>query len=105
MEKPGTLAEYIELVDQALFEVEELRATVEYDGESMNEALRFLPSLEEEMRKVRQGLKDGSYTWGYGKHDLPFMMIVESQSDKILPFKSLLRVINHTHRNGLAVIE
>lgn len=33
--RPKTAEEYVELIDQALFEIDDLRAAAEYDAESM----------------------------------------------------------------------
>ncbi len=101
--RPSTPQAYAELVQQALFEVEELRAAVEYDMDSMGMALDFLDELEAGVRQLRDSMRDGSYQ--FGDRDLPFMKIVEQQDDRILPFKYLLRMINATHRQGLAVDE
>lgn len=103
MQKPRTPEEYVDLVEQALFEIEELRASVEYDLEEMGDAMEFLDVLETGVRQLRQAMADGSYR--FADEDLPFMAAVEAASDLVLPFKSLLRLINDTHRSGLAVDE
>lgn len=44
--KPKTAEQYVELVDQAIFEVEEVRLVAEYDMDSMGAALDFIDDLE-----------------------------------------------------------
>lgn len=97
--RPKTAAEYIELIDQALFEIDDLRASAEYDMESMGGVLEFLDQLDRDVRGLKQAMLDGRYQ--FGNSDLPFMRIVEAQDERVLPFKYLLRVINATHRLGL----
>ncbi len=99
IKRPRTIDEYLELVAQAIFEVEELRMSMEYDMEGMNGVDSFLEELEGDIRNLKQAMSDGSYQWANG--DLPFMAIVERTSDRLLPFKYLLRQINYTHLNGL----
>lgn len=99
--RPKTAEEYVDLVDQALFEIEDLRAAAEYDIESMGAATEFLEELERDVRALRASMADGSYQ--FGKEDLRFVNVVAKQDERILPFKRLLLKINETHRKGLDV--
>jgi hypothetical protein len=99
--RPKTAEQYVDLVDQALFEIEDLRLAAEYDVDSMGEANEFLAELEHEVRKLRNAMADGSYR--FGKDDLPFVKVVAHQDERILPFKQLLLKINETHIKGLDV--
>jgi len=99
--RPKTAEEYVDLVDQALFEIEDLRAAAEYDMESMGAATEFLEELERDVRALRASMADGSYQ--FGKEDLRFVNVVARQDERILPFKQLLLKINETHRKGLEV--
>ena len=91
--RPKTPEQYVDLVDQALFEIEDLRLAAEYDMESMGAATEFLGELENDIRALRDSM------------DLPFVKVVEHQDERILPFKQLLLKINETHTNGLEVDE
>jgi len=99
--RPRTLAEYVDLVDQAIFEIEELRAAAEYDMDSLGDAVHGINDLERQVRQLRLSLSNGSHR--FGGEDLLFMALVERQDDRVLPFKYLFRMINETHREGLAV--
>lgn len=99
--RPKTPEEYVDLVDQALFELEDLRAAAEYDMESMGAATEFLEELERDVRRLRESMADGSYR--FGDAELPFVKVVERQDERILPFKQLLLKINETHIKGLDV--
>lgn len=97
--RPKTAEEYVDLVDQALFEIEDLRAAAEYDTDSLGAATEFLIELERDVRALRESMADGSYL--FGKEDLRFVKVVSKQDERILPFKQLLLKINETHRYGL----
>jgi len=101
MPKPKTAEEYVDLVDQAIFELEELRMAAEYDMDAMGGVFEFLDELEALAHQLRASMADGSYH--FANEDLPFMPIVNTRSEQVLPFKELLRVINETHRSGLDV--
>ena len=101
--RPKTPEQYVDLVDQALFEIEDLRLAAEYDMDSMGAATEFLADLEHDVRKLRQAMADGSYR--FGKENLPFVNVVQNQDERILPFKQLLLKINETHIKGLDVDE
>ncbi len=97
--RPKTPEAYVDLVDQALFEIEDLRLAAEYDMDSMGAANEFLADLERDVRKLRDSMADGSYR--FGKENLPFFNVVEQQDERILPFRQLLLKINETHLKGL----
>ena len=99
--RPKTPEEYVDLVDQALFEIEDLRQAAEYDMDSMGDATEFLDQLERDVRKLRESMADGSYL--FGKENLSYVKVVEHQDERILPFKQLLLKINETHIKGLDV--
>lgn len=97
--RPKTAEQYIELIKNAKFEIEEVRMAAEYDMDSMGDALNFIDELESGLQNMINSMKEGSYK--FVDEDLPFMNIVASQDDSILPIKYLLRTINETHREGL----
>ncbi len=101
--RPKTPEQYVDLVDQAIFEIEDLRLAAEYDMDSMGAATEFLEELEQDVRKLRESMADASYR--FGKENLPFVKVIENQDERILPFKQLLLKINETHIKGLDVDE
>lgn len=99
MKRPATVEEYVALIKDALYEVEEMRAAIEFDEEFMNDASRYIDDLENGLNEILQSMKDGSYCWRTG--DLKFMDYVRDLDERVLPFRSLLIRINDTHKNGL----
>jgi len=92
--------EYVEWVCQATFEVADLRDCLEYELEDLNRFPAFLDPLEQGIKAVYQSMQDGTYC--FGREDLPFMDLAGRYADEI-PFHTLLRQINETHRRGLDV--
>ena len=99
MKRPATIEDYQELVHQAIIEVDDLRAAVEFDEEFMEGALNFVDILDDHLKTLHNSIKDGTYN--FADEDLPFMAFVKGQSNLVLPFKGLLTLINSTHRKGL----
>lgn len=96
-----SVEEYVDWVDQAIYEVEELRLSAEYDMEDLGTSLTFVDELEKHVRELRSTMEDGSYR--FANEDLPFMEYVDRYDVDLLPFGFLLRQINETHRKGLDV--
>jgi hypothetical protein len=96
-----TVEEYVDMVQQAVFEVEELYMAAEFDMESMGSTASFVDDLDKTLKALLSAMEDGSYQ--FQNTNLPFMGIVEKEDEKSLPFRFLLRRINETHRYGLEV--
>jgi len=101
MNRPSTQEAYIELVNQAMIDVEELRSSIEYDEEFMGGAIDIAEKLENNLKSLYASLIGGSYQ--FADQDLDFMEVVDTAPEIWLPFKPLLRLINKTHREGLEV--
>jgi hypothetical protein len=105
LQRARTAEEYADWVQQAKFEVEDLRECLLYDAEDLGERGRFpdfLEPLAEAIDRVYQDMRNGSYA--FGREDLPFLELAERHSDEV-PFLVLLKQINETHRKGLDVEE
>ena len=99
MWRARTMDEYLKLVRQAVFDIEELHASAEFDEEYMSEALVFLDPLQHTIQDLYQSMQAGTYA--FANQDLPFMAIANETDTTVLPFKPLLLQINETHRKGL----
>lgn len=102
MPQPETPAEYLELVDQAIFEVEDLVRCAEEEDDGIVEFASRIPVYQDllaQMRDLRAAVADGSHVFG-SKHDLPFMTLVRQNRSRI-PFYILLGTLNTLHKEGL----
>lgn len=59
MIRARTTEEYIHLVEEAIYETEELRVAAEYDMESMGAATGFVDDLEASLRELYNSMKEG----------------------------------------------
>jgi len=100
-ERAQTAEEYVGLVDQVIFELEELGASAAFDAESIGVNTAYLEVLLGEVRKLRADMTDGSYL--FGRQDLPFMRLLRKANEDTLPFIRLFYQINATHKQGLDV--
>lgn len=100
-ERAQSAEEYAGLVDQVIFELEELEAATAYDTETIDVNTTFLEVLLGEVRKLRADMADGSYL--FGRQDLPFMRLLRKADEQTLPFIRLFYQINETHRRGLDI--
>jgi hypothetical protein len=60
----------------------------------------FLDSLQEGIGALYDAMKEGRYA--FGREDLPFMDLAGKYAEEI-PFHTLLKQINETHRRALDV--
>ena len=98
-ERATTAEEYVELVDQVIFDLEELMASTTFDIDEIDNSPAYLGVLLMEVRELRASMADGSYL--FGREDLPFMRLVKRSNEKVLPFIRLFYRINQTHKQGL----
>jgi hypothetical protein len=92
--------EYAEWVKQAMFEVGDLKDCLLYEIEDLQRFPGYIEPLEEGIKQVYDAMVDGTY--GFGREDLLFMDVLRRFEDQI-PFHTLLKQINETHRKGLDV--
>jgi hypothetical protein len=92
--------EYAEWVKQAMFEVGDLKDCLLYEVEDLQGFPAYIEPLEEGVKQVYDAMVAGSYQ--FGREDLMFMEILRLYEDQI-PFHTLLKQINETHRRGLDV--
>jgi hypothetical protein len=100
LRRAKSVDEYVEWVRQAAFEVGDLRDCLEFELEDLNRFPAFLDPLQEGIDALYRSMKEGTYS--FGREDLPFMELAGRYSDEI-PFHTLLKQINETHRRGLDV--
>lgn len=102
MKKARDLNQLIDLVHEAVYEVDELRACLEHDDDEAAAYTPFLDDLDKMLRDLHESMASGTYA-GVGKgEDLPFMPLFKKH-ERNIPFRELLRTINATHREGYEV--
>jgi hypothetical protein len=99
MKNAKDLNQLIDLVHEAVYEVDELRACLEHDDDEAATYAPFLDDLDKMLRELHASMVSGQYG-GEGKgEDLPFMRLFKKH-ERNIPFRELLRAINATHREG-----
>jgi hypothetical protein len=98
LRRAKSVDEYVEWVRQAVFEVGDLRDCLEYELEDLRRFPAFLDPLEEGIKGIYESMEEGTYV--FGREDLSFIDLAERYADEI-PFHTLLKQINQTHRKGI----
>jgi len=83
------------VVQETLDELNDLRASIEYDEEYMGGALIFLEQLEQGVGQLHKDIESGTYQLGEG--ELTFMDIAKNANPGLLPFKELFTQIQKIH--------
>lgn len=98
---PKTWDEYVDLVHQAVYEIDELLACMNEEDELDDVDLynQFAGELDRHLRALYASMLDGSYRFP-AEEDLPYMPLVQRYG-RFIPFRGLLELINRVHRRGL----
>ncbi len=107
MREPKTLQEYIDFVDQAVFEVSDLLACADDEGDGDYQLSQLRPiyeQLETELKKLQADITSGQHSGPGAGSDLLFMPLAV-RLKRAIPFYDLLEVLNNVHRNGFVDVE
>ena len=99
MRRARTVDEYVAMIRDAIYEVEEMRAAIEYDEEYMSDSSKIIDELESSLKEIIDAMQKGEYSWRTG--DLRYISMIKDLDERIVPFRSLLLRINDTHKHGL----
>jgi len=102
LRRAKTAEEYADWVKNAMFELDDLKNCLLYDMEDLQQFPAYIEPLEEGIKQVYEAMCNGTYR--FGREDLLFMEVLRRFEDQI-PFHTLLKQINETHRKGLEVDE
>ena len=91
--------EFIYLINQALDEIFDLRAAIEYDEEFMDNAARIVEPLNNGLTRLLNAVKSGEYKIGEGDY-IEFLHILKNTDQRAIPFWSVLKLILDTHNKG-----
>jgi len=103
MRRARTVEEYVAWVKDALYEVDDMRASIEYDEEGMGAMKPFIEEIENSLKDIFKLMEAGDYCWNTG--DLPYVAVIRDLDESVVPFRQLLIRINDTHKNGLETEE
>ncbi len=99
MKKAANLTALIDMVHEAVYEVDELRACLEHDDEEAATYTPYLDPLDAMLRELHESMASGKYQGAGTGEDLAFMPLFKKH-ERSIPFRELLRMINATHREG-----
>lgn len=99
MRRARTIDEYVAMVRDAIYEVEEMRAAIEYDEEYMADSSKIIDELQSSLKEIMDAMQEGTYSWRGG--DLRYIPMIKDLDERVVPFRSLLLRINDTHKHGL----
>lgn len=102
MNKAKSINELIDLVHEAVYEVDELRACLEHDDEEASTYTPYLDTLDTMLRELHELMVAGKYEGAGRGGDLPYMDLFKKY-ERNIPFRELLRTINATHREGYEI--
>lgn len=91
--------EFIDLINQALDDVEDLRAAIEYDEEFMGNAAMIVEPISIELGRLQVAVKSGEYLIGQDGW-LDFVRALQNSDHHAIPFWPLLKLILETHQRG-----
>ncbi len=99
MKRAKDLNALIDLVHEAVYEVDELRACLEHDDDEASTYTPYLDQLDGMLRALHESMVAGRYPGAGQGGDLEFMTLFKKH-ERDIPFRELLRTINATHREG-----
>ena len=91
--------ELAEIINQALDEVEDLRAAIEYDEEFMGESSIIVDPASTGLTRLLSAINNENYQPGEGNW-LQFLEALRDIDHRSVPFWPLLKLILETHENG-----
>jgi len=99
MRRARTVDEYVAWLKDALYEVDDMRAAIEYDEEGMGAMKPFIEEIEKSLKGIFALMESGDYCWNTG--DLSYISVIRELDESVVPFRQLLIRINDTHKKGL----
>jgi hypothetical protein len=105
---PGTRArnldELTEIINQALDEVEDLRAAIEFDEEFKGEFSIIVEPASAGLTRLLSAINEDNYRPGEGDW-IQFLETLRNIDHGAVPFWPLMRIIIETHENGFQTEE
>jgi hypothetical protein len=102
MHTPRTQDEYLDLVDQAIFEIEDVLMCAgdegDPDDQQFSDILPVYEQLSRDIKKLHADIMQGRLAIGKGV-DLPIMPLVTQWKERI-PCYELLAALNYVYKTG-----
>lgn len=100
MRAPGTVAEFLDLLDQAIFETDELGVCAEEDlDDELSDLSDMFAGISHSLRALKAQVEGGEHQFANDR-DLVFMRLAHTYRH-VIPFYPLFDALNRAHRNGL----
>lgn len=97
--RAGDADELVEIINQALDEVEDFRAAIEYDEEYPGESSTIVEPVSIGLADLLSAINNNSYQPGQGDW-LRFLEPLRDIDHRAVPFWPLLKLILETHEKG-----
>ena len=97
MPRARSMDEYKEMLKEVLYEIQEVKATAEFD-DYMNDAVLIAESMRPELEAILKDVESGNIQFG---SELSFMQNTQRMPTEIIPFKALLARISDKQKNGI----
>jgi len=102
MIQPKTVDDFLDLVDQAIYETDDVLMCAADEGDPEDSDFTgILPVFEEllrDLKSLHDAVRQGRHVFGQG--DLGFMPLVQKWKQRI-PYHDLLLALNDIHRHGV----
>ena len=99
-----SVEELVDIVNQALDEVEDLRAAIEYDEEFTGESSIIVEPVSSGLSALLAAINNDDYQPGQGDR-LAFLDSLRDMDHRAVPFWPLLKLIIETHEKGYQTAE
>lgn len=97
--RPQSSQELVEIINQALDEVEDLRAAIEYDEAYLGGSSIIVEPVSKGLSQLLAAINSDEYIPGQGNW-LAFLDAIRSMDHRAVPFWPLLKLIIETHDKG-----
>ena len=97
--RAGSTDELVEIINQALDEVEDLRAAIEYDEEYKGESSIIVEPVSIGLTRLLSAVNNDEYRPGQGEW-LNFLDSLRDIDHRAVPFWPLLKLVIETHEKG-----
>ncbi len=100
MRVPATPDEFVALVDEAIFELDELLACAEDEGDvqELGDRVAEYREIAGALRRLKASIASGTYEYGT-ETDLEFMAVARAHKG-VIPCYGVLEALNLAHKRG-----